>query len=169
MNYSWANRLSRSRYLLAICAGLLLAASFPKIGMAGLAWVAPGLMIGVALGKRGWECFRIGYVAGLTHYLTSLYWLLLIPYRWHGIPFGPAAGWLALSAFIALYPATWVWLMCPRERTEDGGQAPAGTRQAVGESSAATGYGLVTLAERLLAKNWWQRTLWALAGAAVWV
>ncbi|HWH68062.1 MAG TPA: apolipoprotein N-acyltransferase, partial [Candidatus Sulfotelmatobacter sp.] len=44
-----------------------------------------------------------------------------------------------------------------------------GTRQAVGESSAATGYGLVTLADRLLAKSWWQRTLWALAGAAVWV
>jgi len=88
-----------------------LAASFPRIGFSGLAWLAPALMIVAAVGKSGWEAFRIGYVAGLTHYLASLYWLLLIPYRWHGIPFGPAAGWLALSAFIALYPATWVWLL----------------------------------------------------------
>jgi len=107
----WANPLLRSRYPLAILAGLTLAASFPKIGIAGFAWIAPALMLVAAWGKTGWERFRIGYVAGLTHYLASLYWLLLIPYRWHGIPLGPAAGWLALSAFIALYPATWVFLL----------------------------------------------------------
>jgi len=54
-------------------------------------------------GKGGAEAFRIGYVAGLAHWLASLYWLLLIPYSWHSIPIGPAAGWLALSAFLALY------------------------------------------------------------------
>ena len=93
---------------MAITAGLLLAAAFPKIGIAGFAWIAPGLMLAAALGKKGWESFRIGYVAGLAHYLASLYWLLLIPYPWHGIPLGPAAGWLALGAFLALFPATWV-------------------------------------------------------------
>jgi apolipoprotein N-acyltransferase len=95
---------------MALVAGLLLAVSFPKIGIAGFAWMAPGLMLAAALGRKGWESFRIGYVAGLAHYLASLYWLLLIPYRWHGIPLGPAAGWLALSAFLALFPATWVWI-----------------------------------------------------------
>src|ERR1019366_4786029 len=103
----------RSRYLAATLAGLLLAASLPKIGIAGLAWVAPALMLAAALGKSGWESFRIGYIAGLAYYLASLYWLLLIPYRWHSIPLGPAAGWLSLSAYVALYPATWVWLLCP--------------------------------------------------------
>src|SRR5512137_2390464 len=101
----------RSRYLLAVLAGLLLAAAFPQVGIAGFAWVAPALMLAAALGKSGWESFRIGYVAGLDHYLASLYWLLLIPYRWHSIPLGPAAGWLSLSAYLALYPATWVWLL----------------------------------------------------------
>ncbi len=101
----------RSRYLAAILAGLLLAAAFPKIGIAGLAWVAPALMLAAALGRTGWESFRIGYVAGLAYYLASLYWLLLIPYRWHSVPLGPAAGWLSLSAYLALYPATWVWLL----------------------------------------------------------
>ncbi len=92
-------------------AGLFLAAAFPKIGIAGFAWIAPALMLAAALGRSGAEAFRLGYVAGLAYYLFSLYWLLLIPYRWHSIPLGPAAGWLALSAYLALYPATWVWLM----------------------------------------------------------
>jgi apolipoprotein N-acyltransferase len=63
----WANPLARSRYPLAILAGLMLAAAFPKIGIAGLGWIAPALMVTAALGKRGSETFRIGYVAGLTH------------------------------------------------------------------------------------------------------
>ena len=80
------------------------------MGLSGLAWIAPGLMAAAALGKTGAESFRIGYVAGLAYYLAGLYWLLLIPYRWHSIPLGPAAGLLALSAYLALYPATWVWI-----------------------------------------------------------
>src|SRR5262249_51525686 len=99
------------RYPLAVVAGLLLAAAFPKIDIAGFAWIAPALMLAAAIGQSGGEAFRLGYVAGLAYYLTSLYWLLLIPYRWHSIPLGPAAGWLALSAYLALYPAAWVWLM----------------------------------------------------------
>jgi len=107
----WVKPLAGSRYPLAMLAGLLLAAAFPKCGIAGLAWLGPGLMLAAALGKRGGEAFRIGYVAGLTHYLASLYWLVLIPYRWHGVPLGPAAGWLALSGVLALFPATWVWVL----------------------------------------------------------
>ena len=38
----------RSGYLTAIGAGLLLTAAFPKIGIAGFAWIAPGLMIAAA-------------------------------------------------------------------------------------------------------------------------
>jgi apolipoprotein N-acyltransferase len=103
--------LFRSRYPIAILAGLLLAASFPNISVAGFAWLAPGLIFAASLGSRGGEAFRVGYLAGLTHYLVSLYWLLNIPYRWHSIPVGPAAGWLALSAFMALFPGIWNWLL----------------------------------------------------------
>jgi apolipoprotein N-acyltransferase len=132
-----------------------LAASFPKIGIAGLAWIAPGLMIVAAVGKSGWEAFRIGYVAGLAHYLASLYWLLLIPYRWHGIPFGPAAGWLALSGFIALYPATWVWIL---SKPKDSGFKVQGSKFDVRSSTFD-----------LLPQTWLHRTLWCLSAAALWV
>jgi apolipoprotein N-acyltransferase len=120
----------RSGYLAAIGAGLLLTAAFPKIGMAGFAWIAPGLMLAIAQGKSRSDAFRIGYVAGLAHFLSSLYWLLLMPVT--GLPI---LAWLALGAYLALYPAVWVWLLAGR----------------IGEG------------------NWARRTIWLLAGAAVWV
>ena len=165
VNRFWASPMMRSRYLLAVLAGLMLAASFPKIGITGLAWVAPGLMVAAALGKRGWESFRIGYVAGLAHYLASLYWLLLIPYRWHSIPLGPAAGWVSLSAYLALFPATWVWLL------SEGRPGTAGGRGTNPEASG--GLGLEARRFRgsggVMARTWGQRTLWAFSGAALWV
>lgn len=106
--------LPRSRYPFAMVAGLLLAASFPKIGIAGLAWAAPALMLAAAHGKTGAEAFRIGYVAGLAFHLAALYWLLLIPVAGY-----PILGWVALSAFLALYQAVWVWLLAGKLGTGD--------------------------------------------------
>jgi apolipoprotein N-acyltransferase len=122
-------RVLLSRYAFAGVAGLLLAFAFPKFSLAGLAWVAPGLMVGAALGRTGWERFRIGYVAGLIFYLVQLYWLLNIPFKWHGVPVGPAAGWLALCAYMALFPAVWVWLVSglfDRKKGEGGATALPG-------------------------------------------
>ena len=155
----------RSRYLLAVLAGLLLAASFPKIGIAGMAWVAPALMVAAALGKSGGESFRIGYVAGLAYYLASLYWLLLIPYRWHSIPLGPAAGWLSLSAYLALYPATWVWLLSEGRPATAGGRGPNPEAPGAAEPAVARLRGL----GGVMARSWGRRTLWAISGAALWV
>ena len=58
--------LLRSGYLAAIGAGLLLTAAFPKIGVAGFAWIVPGLLLAIAQGKSRGDAFRIGYVAGLA-------------------------------------------------------------------------------------------------------
>jgi len=128
--------LIRNGYLLAIGAGLLLTAAFPKISIAGCAWVAPTLMIAAAYGKRGCDAFRVGYVAGLAHVLSSLYWLLLIPVTGY-----PILGWVALGAYVALYPAIWVWLV------NWWGERPREPEQT----------------------SWAGRALWSLAGAAVWV
>jgi len=167
----WEIPFFRSRYLVAILAGLLLTSAFPKIGIAGFAWIAPGMMVAAALGKAGGEAFRIGYVAGLAHYVTMLYWLLLIPYRWHGLPLGPALGWLALSAFLALFPAIWVWLVLEDRRQESGdrrGETESGrgliqTGRVEALEEFATGQGGV------LARNWVRRVTWAVSGAAAWV
>jgi apolipoprotein N-acyltransferase len=128
----------------------MLAISFPKIGIAGLAWIAPAIMLLAAIGKPGKQAFRIGYVAGFFHYLASLYWLLLIPVAW-----GPIFGWLALAAYMSLYPAFWVWLcwkMFP-----------------VKIASPDVSAGFSGWAGRFLSAPWGQRMLWAISAAAAWV
>jgi len=101
--------LLRSRYFLAALAGLVFAAAFPNFNIAGLAWIGPALILASAYGTKGGEAFRIGYVAGLAHFLATLYWLLYMP-----VTGFPILGWIAMSAFLALYPATWVWLLTGR-------------------------------------------------------
>jgi apolipoprotein N-acyltransferase len=137
----------RGRFPLAIIAGLLLASSFPDFGIAGFAWIAPGLILAAALGKNGAEAWRIGYVAGLAHYLGSLYWLLNIPVKGF-----PILGWVALAAFLALFPATWVWLslrssLVPRPSSLD----------------------WLSAARNISASSWTARMSWALRSAAIWV
>ncbi len=143
--------LVHPRFGLAVLAGLLLTAAFPKIGIAGAAWVAPGLMLFLAGGTTDKQAFRLGYIAGLAHFLSSLYWLLLMPDSWHGIPLGPALGWLALSAYCALFPALWVWLswkLCPG-RTNTNGWTPT--------------------VDQFLAQPWWLRLGWAFVCGVLWV
>ncbi len=96
----------RSGYLAASAAGLLLAAAFPGFGIAGFAWVAPALMLAAAHNKTDRDAFRVGYVAGISFWLASLYWLLLIP-----VAGFPVLGWFALSAFMAMYFGLWTWLL----------------------------------------------------------
>ena len=114
MNYSpfgtlrrfLAELLWRSGYLAAIGVGLLLTAAFPRFEVAGFAWIVPGLLLAIAQGKSRGDAFRIGYVAGLAHFLSSLYWLLLIPVKGF-----PILGWISLAAVLALFVAVWVWLL----------------------------------------------------------
>jgi len=117
-----------ARYLVAALGGLLLSASFPRVGVAGLAWIGPGIILFSALGTKGAQAFRIGFAGGVVHYLSSLWWLLNIPFAWHGIPIGPSAAWIALSAYCALYPAAWVWLCWKSFPTETLDQFLAGSR-----------------------------------------
>src|SRR5437016_2022475 len=48
----------RSRYLFAIIAGFALAAAFPRMNIAGLAWIAPALMLAAAHGQSRADAFR---------------------------------------------------------------------------------------------------------------
>src|SRR4051812_43018573 len=87
----------------AAVAGLLLAAAFPKINLAGAAWVAPAIFLLAAHGQNGRAAFRTGYIGGLVFWLASLYWLLLMP-----APGFSILAWVALCAYLALFPAAWL-------------------------------------------------------------
>lgn len=142
-------------------AGLLLAASFPRLSLAALAWIAPGLILAAAAGENGGRAFRVGYVAGLAHYLALLHWLLFIP-----VPVGAVAAWLALSAYLALYPACWVWLcwrFFPKAtiRPAQNGDAKLAPVSAFDHFNAAAG--------EIRSRTWTQRTVWAGLSAIIWV
>ncbi|NQT10621.1 MAG: apolipoprotein N-acyltransferase [Desulfobacteraceae bacterium] len=86
--------------------GLLLTGSFPKIGISLFAWFALVPLL-VALRnlspKRG---FILGFIAGLVHYLTLLYWLVYTMHTYGHLTMALCVFILILaSAFLALYPA----------------------------------------------------------------
>lgn len=142
---------------LAVLGGLTWAAAFPSPGWAGMAWVAPGLMLAAALGASPQRAFGLGYIAGIVHHLVSLHWLVYNPF-----PAGAAAGWLALSAYLASYPAVWLWLCARAMPTADESRAPAETSR---EGKSMLG----SLAASVADACWAQRVRWCIACAALWV
>lgn len=152
------NEWCTGRALLAGLAGTSLALAFPLPGWAGLAWVAPGLLLLATAGSRGGHAFRLGYLAGLCHNLVALRWLLHIPF-----PAGAVAGWLALSAYLALYPALWVWLcwrLRPRHELLRASPTP-------GPADDLPRWLVPLRAVAVL--PWTSRLLWGLVCAAAWV
>lgn len=126
------------------------AASFPNWGVAGLAWIAPGLLLLAALGAEGRSAFRLGYVGGTVQSLIGLYWMLKIP-----VAFFPILGWLVLSLFLGLYSGAWT-SFC--------------TWAVPGSPASREGGALVRSAMRRFEGTTWARRLgWTLMTAAAWV
>jgi apolipoprotein N-acyltransferase len=138
----------RARYALAAASGILLALAFPSYNIAGLAWIAPGLLLFAALGTTPGRAFRIGYIGGFAYYLCTLTWLLHIP-----VVFLPILGWIALSAFLALYTALFVWIGWKLFGTVPLARVPWARE----------------LLRGFMASGWRHRNIWAVKCAAVWV
>ena len=147
--------------MLAALAGVLLAAALPNINVAGFAWIAPALLL-FAVSLAPSSAFKLGYVFGLAQWLTSLYWLLLIPFRWHGIPIAPATGWLALSGFLALYSGLWAWFCL---KIADVPQLIGG--KGAGTQSAQTSFRAQCFS--VFPQTWLGRTIWAIGCGMGWV
>ena len=94
------------RFGLAACCGLLLTGAFPKFGYHWLAWFAlVPLMIAIR-GQSGKSGFQIGFVAGLVHFLTLVYWVAYTMRIYGYLPWPVCVSVLALlSAVLALYVA----------------------------------------------------------------
>ncbi len=83
----------------------------PKFELAGFAWIAPAILLLSTFGAAAKQTFRIAYLAGFIQQLVTLYWLLFIPLRIPAI-----IGWIALSAYLAVFPALWcllAWKLFP--------------------------------------------------------
>lgn len=147
----------KTRFLLAVVAGLAWTVSFPKPGLAGVAWIVPGIVLASALGSSSKQSFLLGYITGIVHYLTSLYWLLYNPFPW-----GAAAGWLALSCYLALYPGCWAWV-CVKLAP---GRSARPNLPVVNEQLGAGFLGALT---ELTNSSWSKRSVWCIECATIWV
>lgn len=126
-----------------------MAAAYPLPSLAGLGWVAPGLILMSGVGVAGASVFRLGFAAGCARNLAMLYWLLLIPF-----PAGAVVGWLALSLYLALYPAIWMWIcwrLFPGLGVRVRGPEDIGVVGQAGDTTML------------------QRQVWAVSCAAIWV
>ncbi len=140
------------RYGAAALGGLLLSTAFAPREIAGAAWVAPGFILFCALGATGATALRVGFVAGFAHFLSSIYWLLAMPFAWHGIPLAPALAWFSLSAYCALFIALWVWFCW---KTFPG-------------AAARPGAPLLQAIDNFLLTPVWKRAAWAMLCASAW-
>ena len=110
-------------------------------------------MLAAAMGRRGGESFRLGWAAGVAYYLLLLHWLLFIP-----VTGFPILGWVALSAYLALFPAAWVWLA----------SRISNFKFQISDSPAAENSWLAAAGE-ISAWSWSRRVSWTISCAAIWV
>jgi apolipoprotein N-acyltransferase len=88
----------------AIFSGLLLTASFPRLAWYPLAWIAWVPLLMAIRGSGWWESFRLGFSAGLAHYLTLLYWVVHTMHHYGHLPLWQCVPILGLmAAYLAAY------------------------------------------------------------------
>jgi apolipoprotein N-acyltransferase len=106
-------RLNKQNIIAAGISGLLLTASFPKIGIEWLAWFAlVPLLYGLKELSPG-AGFRMGFIAGLAHYLSLLYWLVPVMRTYGYLPWYLAIIILILfAAVLALFWALFSMILC---------------------------------------------------------
>jgi len=106
-------------WLLSTSTGLLLVATFPKLDLGFLAWVALApLLLAVSSAHRPRRAFALGYVAGFVFFAGSIYWVRITMLEYGGLGQIAATGVLVLFAavlavFLALF-AGLAWLLLPQ-------------------------------------------------------
>ncbi len=99
------------RWGLAAASGLLLSAAFPQHEIPGLAWIALVPLLWSVRGLKGWDALRVGWVSGLAHYLSLIYWIAYTMHTFGHLPWMVCIPVLFLfAAFLALFPALFAWL-----------------------------------------------------------
>ena len=101
---------AKKNILLAAISGLLLTASFPKIGIDFMAWFA---LVPFFWGIRDFSpksSFRMGFITGLVHFLSLLYWVVPVMRTYGFLPLYLSIAILFLFAavlaiFFALFAA----------------------------------------------------------------
>ena len=97
----------------ALVSGLMLTGAFPSLNLSGLAWCALIPLFWPLSGDiSAGTGFRLGFIAGLAHYLSLMYWLVHTMTAYGGLSWTLAIPILfLLAAYLALFPAVFAWLV----------------------------------------------------------
>ncbi len=104
--------MSKVSCLLALFSGLLLSVSFPPFSLFPAIAIALVPLIEAAWGREWFYAGRLGFLAGLVHFSTLLWWISPTISRFGNLP-----GWAAwpvfglLVCYLAIYPAIWSGLV----------------------------------------------------------
>jgi apolipoprotein N-acyltransferase len=95
----------KSTWLPAVIGGVALTAAFPKTGVSLLAWIALVPLLVSLRGLDGGRAFRVGWIFGLAHYLTLLYWVVFTMRTYGYLPWWQCVSLLVLlAAYLSVYP-----------------------------------------------------------------
>jgi apolipoprotein N-acyltransferase len=92
--------------LLSLLSGGLLTVGFPRIEAPWASWAALLPLFFALRGKSARQALLLGYVCGMAHYLTTIYWIKYVVNYYGGLPLAVAVLLLVLlCGYLALYPA----------------------------------------------------------------
>jgi len=98
--------ISLQKVLCAVLSGVMLSASFPPGNLDWLAWVALVPLLVIIRNERPLSAFKLGMMAGLSHYITLVYWIIVAANVYGGIGLLTSFGILLLFClYLSLYPA----------------------------------------------------------------
>ncbi len=96
----------RTRFLLALGSGLVLALAFPNYNWPVLAWFSVALLLIASIGARPWEAALCGFLHGAVFYPATLPWMYTVMRVYGNLRLLEAAGVFALVGIAAaLFPA----------------------------------------------------------------
>ena len=102
------------KMLCAFLSGLLLTAAFPSGRLEWLAWIALIPLIKALDGTTPLQAFRLGFMAGFIHFLTLIYWIVVVMGQYGGLPLPVSVSILVLLCLVlSLYPGFFACLASP--------------------------------------------------------
>ena len=109
--------LSLRNLFQAILSGLLLTASFPPGKFSFLAWIALIPLLVSIQDKAPRSAFKLGFIAGFFHFITLMYWIIVVLKQYGNLPLAVSLlALLLLSLFLALYPGLFSCFTCQMNR-----------------------------------------------------
>jgi len=96
--------------LLALLSGFMLTASFPPSPFYFLVWFALVPFLKSIEGETPMAALRLGFAAGLAHYLTLIYWIIIVMGQYGHLPLPVSVSILILfSLYLSIYLALFAW------------------------------------------------------------